>query len=135
MHALEPGFFVDRDTALDAVRASRAFNVFHRKGAFKFDLFPVCDDFSRQQIARRIWVQSDIPGLQGIEFAVASAEDTILAKLVWFRKGGEASERQWHDILGVVAVQGARLDQAYLREWADRLGVSDLLTRVTSSST
>ena len=60
---------------------------------------------------------------------VASPEDNILAKLVWFRKGGEVSDRQWQDIVNVLRIQGDRLDLSYLREWAARLGVTDLLKR------
>ncbi len=59
---------------------------------------------------------------------VASAEDTILAKLEWFRLRGETSERQWWDIVGVLKV-GADTDRGYLRRWSAALGVSDLLER------
>jgi hypothetical protein len=47
--------------------------------------------------------------------------------LLWFRKGGELSDQQWHDILGVMRVQAGRLDLGYLQEWAGELGVADLL--------
>lgn len=66
---------------------------------------------------------------------VTSAEDTVLAKLRWFRKGGETSERQWRDVLGIVAVQRGRLDLPYLTGWARRLGVEDLLTRALADET
>ena len=56
-----------------------------------------------------------------------SPEDTILLKLDWYRQGGESSERQWLDILGVFRVQAERLDGAYLDHWAAELGVGDLL--------
>lgn len=57
---------------------------------------------------------------------VATAEDTVLAKLCWFQRGGSVSQRQWSDALGVVRVQGKRLDLDYMREWAERLGVREL---------
>jgi len=57
------------------------------------------------------------------------AEDIILTKLEWNRLGGEVSDRQWREVLGVLAVQADRLDPDYLRKWAVDLGVADLLQR------
>lgn len=45
---------------------------------------------------------------------VASPEDTLLAKLEWYRISGEVSERQWRDVLGVLKVQAGRFDVDYL---------------------
>jgi hypothetical protein len=56
----------------------------------------------------------------------ASAEDTILAKLVWYRSGGEVSERQWRDVLGVIRATDDQLDRNYVRRWAEALDVLDL---------
>jgi len=64
----------------------------------------------------------------GSEIPVSSAEDTILAKLEWFRRGGEVSERQWGDVIGVLRAHTA-LDEAYLQRGAAELGVGDLLAR------
>jgi predicted nucleotidyltransferase len=61
---------------------------------------------------------------------VATAEDTILAKLSWYRAGGEVSQVQWADVQGVVGAQGEELDFEYLRGWAERLGVRDLLEKI-----
>jgi hypothetical protein len=57
------------------------------------------------------------------------AEDTILAKLDWYRMGGEVSDRQWRDILGVLKTREGELDLDYLRTWAIDLKVADLLER------
>jgi hypothetical protein len=43
--------------------------------------------------------------------------------------GEEISDRQWGDVLGVLRVQGERLEHAYLDTWATPLGVADLLER------
>jgi len=48
-------------------------------------------------------------------------------KLARYRAGGEVSERQWNDVLGIAAVQRQRLDREYLRRWAAHLKVGDLL--------
>lgn len=60
---------------------------------------------------------------------VATAEDTILAKLRWSRAGGEISSTQWSDVLGIIGTQGKLLDVEFLRECADRLGARELLER------
>ena len=60
---------------------------------------------------------------------VYTPEDTLLQKLRWYRLGGEVSDRQWRDVLGIVAVQGRSLDDSYLRSGADLLAVTDLLDR------
>ena len=128
---LGSAFYADAGMVSRAVAASRSFNLIHLASAYKFDLFPVGDDaFGRSQLARRKFTAGSITGLENIEFPVASPEDTILAKLVWYRKGGEVSDRQWSDILGIIKVQSDRLDVAYLKKWAGALGVSDLLDRV-----
>jgi len=61
--------------------------------------------------------------------AAITPEGTILNKLEWYRMGGEVSDRQWNDILGVLKVQGTHLDMAYLQRWAANLKVTDLLER------
>jgi hypothetical protein len=64
---------------------------------------------------------------------VKSPEDTILRKLQWYRLGGETSDRQWTDILGIIRTQGDRLDRGYLRTWASTLEVGDLLERALAA--
>ena len=66
-------------------------------------------------------------------FLIASAEDTVLAKLEWFRLGGGTSERQWWDIVGVLKV-GTDVDRVYLRQWAAALGVDDLLDQALAAA-
>jgi hypothetical protein len=56
-----------------------------------------------------------------------------LAKLRWYRSGGEVSERQWTDVLGILAMNPAA-DRDYLLAWAKRLGVEDLLARAFQES-
>jgi hypothetical protein len=69
-----------------------------------------------------------------LELAVATPEDVILSKLRRFHMGGKVSEQQWHDVLGVIAVQGDELDLGYLGEWAEYLGVRNLLEKALAES-
>lgn len=123
---LAGSFYFDIDTIRHAIQQRSSFNVIHLATMFKVDIFVSKGrPFDRQQLDRRqrLIVDPD----SGRTIYVATAEDTILTKLAWYRLGGEVSDRQWRDILGVLTVQGNRLDQAYMRRWAEDLGVSDLL--------
>jgi len=70
-----------------------------------------------------------------IKANVSSAEDMILVKLNWYRLGGELSERQWRDVLGMIKMQGKDLDLDYMQQWAQELEVSDLLQRALREAT
>ena len=89
--------------------------------------------FDRQSFERALHLPLDPEGC-GRTFEVTTAEDIVLHKLEWFRLGGEVSERQWADAVGVLAVQRGAIDLDYLRKWADELGVRDLLDRAVDEA-
>jgi alkanesulfonate monooxygenase SsuD/methylene tetrahydromethanopterin reductase-like flavin-dependent oxidoreductase (luciferase family) len=123
---LREKFYADELAIEHAIKAKKHFNVIDTDTMFKVDIFPSKrTEFEKQQLNRRQIVIID-PESQATAY-VATAEDTILAKLAWYRLGGEVSEQQWRDILGVLKRQRERLDFDYLRRWADDLAVSDLL--------
>jgi len=133
--ALKADFYADAEMIKEALTRGRPFNLIHYASSFKFDIFPLQkDEFSQTQFGRRQFAQTTSLG-DPIECAVATAEDTILNKLRWYRTGGETSERQWNDLRGILQVSGARLDLAYLNTWAPRLGVADLLERLLRERT
>jgi len=124
--ALQKSFYVASERIEDAVRRRSSFNVIHLETLFKVDVFCVGDEpHARLELQRR--QRFTVAADRVLE--VASAEDTVLHKLIWYRKGGEVSDRQWGDLMGVLQVQGERLDLDYLRRWAEELKVLDLLER------
>jgi hypothetical protein len=124
--ALSAEFFVDARALLDAARSGASCNAIHRATGIKIDLFRLRDrEFSRAELSRSAR-KSAAPDRT---LTVASAEDTILTKLEWYRKGGEVSDRQWRDICGLLKQQSGKLDEAYLVKWGQALGVTDLLQR------
>ncbi len=126
--ALENEFFLDAEMITDSIRRHSSFNIIHRESMFKVDVFnPDPRPFQRSQLTRAQRQTFEFETTLGANFA--SPEDTILSKLEWYRLGGEVSERQWRDILGVLKVRQGELDLDYLQKWAAELQVTDLLTR------
>ncbi len=129
---LEDRFYIDAEMIRRAIRHRSSFNLVHLATGFKIDVFiQGRGDFDRLEFARH--------GSHRLEdmardLVVKSAEDTVLRKLEWYRLGGEVSDRQWDDILGVLRTQGDRLDLDHLRHWASELGVADLLERALQAN-
>lgn len=126
--ALQNEFYIDDEMIAESLERHSCFNIIHRETMFKVDVFvPRPRPFLQSQMAR---AQKQTFAFETeISAKFASPEDTILAKLEWYRIGGEASERQWRDILGVLKTRGDALDLDYLRKWAGELRVNDLLER------
>lgn len=126
--ALQDDFYVDDEMIAEAIQRYSSFNLVHRETIFKVDIFIPCPrPFLQAQLAR---AQKRTFTLEHeVSAWFASPEDTILSKLEWYRLGGEVSERQWRDVLGVLKTQAGALDLDYLRKWASELNVGDLLER------
>ena len=130
---LQNEFFIDEEMIADAIRRNSSFNILHRETMFKVDIFiPSPRPFQQSQLARAQRQAFELDEEMSANFA--SAEDTILAKLEWYRLGGETSERQWRDILGVLKTRAGELDLEYLKKWANDLNVADLLERALKES-
>ena len=129
---LSDDYYIDDEMILVAIREQASFNIIHNDThndtAQKIDIFIAkrrAYDLTARARARPQPVSAD----GQFQLPVAAAEDVILSKLEWYRLGGEISERQWLDILGVMKVQSPTLDRAYLDQWAKELQVDDLLAR------
>jgi predicted nucleotidyltransferase len=130
---LQNDFYLDELAARRAVMQRRSFNAIHFESVFKIDFFVASEsEFDRQQLARRQLESISHDISQSIY--VATAEDTILAKLKWYRIGGEVSNTQWGDVVGILGTQEHVLDFEYLDEWAIKLNVHDLLEKVLRES-
>ena len=125
---LGPAYYLPFDQIRAAVEQRRSFNIIHLATIFKVDIFVSRRRPFDDQTADRARREALDEAADPLKLPIATPEDTVLAKLESFRCGGEISERQWWDIVGVLKV-ARDADRAHLRKWADALGVGDLLKR------
>ena len=130
---LAAAYYVPVDRLRSAIAARSSFNLIHLATMFKIDVFVSKGRPFDREAASRARAQAIDEAPDAPRFPVASPEDTVLAKLEWFRLGGETSERQWWDIVGVLKVT-ADADRMYLQRWAATLGVADLLARALADA-
>jgi hypothetical protein len=126
-------FEVDPEDFRAAVLHERSFNLIDEVELAKVDVFCVQPrGYQAEALARTVnlELERDDPFTT---VRVASAEDTIISKLRWYRLGGESSDRQWRDLKGVLQAQRGRLDDPYVDTWCKHFGLSDLLERLRAS--
>lgn len=132
LEALGRDFHVDRVAAERAARTGGSFTAIHLGEMVKVDFFVATEEkLHRLQLERRepVVLETSAPPLY-----VISAEDTVLAKLVWYRRSGEVLERQLRDVAGVLKTRGEGLDREYLVHAATVLGVADLLANALEAA-
>lgn len=131
--ALSKEFYADEEMIRDAIKHHGSFNLIHLETAYKVDVFiPKQRVFDQLQLQRRI--PSLIMANPDRSVYVTSPEDIILSKLEWYRMGGEVSDQQWRDILGVMKTRSGQLDLDYLRKLSRMLNVEDLFKRILRES-
>jgi hypothetical protein len=130
---IKDDFYISDQAMRQALSTCGSFNVIHFETSFKIDLFVQGPSaFEQQLLARSRKVESTVTGRRSL--CLVSPEDIVLLKLRWFRETGGTSERQWEDVRGVLAVQGEALDHEYLANWAERLGLENLLSRAIAEA-
>ncbi len=130
--ALGTDFEVDLDMLREAFAMRSCANIFYLPSVMKVDVFAVGrSDFDLSEFERK----RAVPVLRsGETLFVKSVEDSIVRKLLWFRDGGEVSDRQWRDIVGLLRINGESLDQVYLERWIQALSLGPLFQRAKAST-
>ena len=117
----EDQYYLSEEAARNAVAISSCFNLIHLATMMKIDIMVRKSDeyriheFSRKQLHQ----------IEDQPIFVVSKEDLILSKLDWARES--ESERQMDDVRNLLA---SGCDLEYLKQWAPKLQLTDILTRV-----
>jgi hypothetical protein len=131
---LRDAYYIDEDRVHDATVRRSSFNAIHLESMVKVDIFVLKSGaYDRAAFARRR-LENLGEGAVSYPLYIASPEDIVLGKLDWYRKGGQISEQQWNDVVGLLKVQHALLDWKYIQRWAETLGLSGLLTKALNDS-
>ena len=131
---LKADYYADPDVIHQAIVSGSSFNLIHLQTMIKIDVFILRNQAYDQRAFERKTVDHLEEGSSAAEFCFATPEDVILNKILWYRMGNQISEKQWQDIIGVIKVQNKKLDKTYLLQWADSLGIRDLLNKAVSES-
>ena len=83
--ALEAEHYIDEESIRDAVRHESSFNLVHYGTGLKIDVFIAADTEYEAGVRTRRVSEPIGAGADTRHLWIASAEDTILAKLAWYR--------------------------------------------------
>lgn len=120
------GFYVDGDSAFEAFRSRGQFNAIDPESGWKADLIFRRDrPFSTMEFSRRRPAQ-----LLGIEVALTSVEDLILAKLEWSELGD--SELQRRDLVQLLSSSWDSMDRAYVERWVSELNLRESWSEIVA---
>ena len=122
--SLGKGYYLNAETAIEAMKIRSMFNVIDNELGWKADLiFQQDKPYQLSKFKRRKRAK-----LWGIDLWMLTPEDIILSKLEWAKDSG--SEIQFRDVFGIVKLQWNKLDWDYIRHWAKILGVEKNLDTV-----
>jgi hypothetical protein len=131
--SLGADYYISTTAMQQANARFRTFNIIQPAKGFKIDCFVVGGrSFDQNVLQRRVRIPFDDAPDQPL--SVVSPEDILLLKLEWYRKGGETSDQQWSDVLGVLRSQSGNLDDDYLNRLAGELHIEDLLAKLRASA-
>jgi len=117
----ESDFYLEIESIIKAINQRLQFNIIHPSSGLKVDvMIPDRDSFNRSRFSRT--KRLNISETRSAEFA--APEDVIIKKLEYYQKGG--SDKHLRDIVSMMKISESLIDTEYLREWTEKLELSDL---------
>ncbi|MFH1360458.1 MAG: hypothetical protein ABIJ41_05400 [Candidatus Omnitrophota bacterium] len=117
-------FYVDDEMVRREVFNKGIFNLIHKEYVVKIDFIIRKESAFQTSVFNRKIRAS----FQGHELWLISAEDLILAKLLWAKDS--RSEMQLKDVKNLLNT-GQNLDRSYIEEWLNKLQLKDMFHKAT----
>lgn len=119
-------FLVDSMAIKDAIMQKFIFQILHLPTMLKFDFWLLKDEpFDQKRFKRKREVT-----IFGQPMVFASAEDTILIKLLWYKES--KIEKHLIDAAFVFQIQNKNLDKTYLTLWSKKQNTAKLLKELAT---
>ncbi len=114
----EPDYYVPQNRVKDAISSRNMFNLLHQTKIVKIDcVLRKDDEFQKLAFSNRRKIR-----FTDFDIWTISRDDLILSKLNWAKKS--RSEMQLRDVANIIR---NGYDKEYVKVWAEKLGVKDLL--------
>lgn len=118
-------FYLSEEAVRDAIQRQGQFNIIHPGSGLKVDVIINKETpFDRSRFARA----RSIRPAESYEAIFAAAEDVIIKKMEYYREGG--SEKHLRDITGILKVSAQEIDEGYIVEWSERLGLGPIWQKI-----
>lgn len=112
---LPDSFMIQLDTIKEAIENKNQFQILHLLTMLKMDFWILTDqEFDKNRFTRRKKIKLFNQFMQ-----MATPEDTIIQKLIWYSKG--EVEKHLIDAAFVLKIQRGNLDQKYMQFWIKKL--------------
>jgi len=120
--------YIDENMIKEAIRRKGEFNFIDSDSGLKVDFWVVKEsaeqppEFKNKKTKR----------ISGQDIYFVSPEDLILSKLRWYKESH--SSKHIEDIESVLRISGEKLDMDYIKKWAERLNVSEILNKIVKNN-
>lgn len=121
---LDPSFSVFEKEIQNALRKTSQFNLFHPDTGIKTDFWIA----KQTEFEKNKFQRAKKMAFQDLKINVISSEDLILNKLLWSKE--IRSEKHLNDCVGILKIQGEKIDIKYLKVWAIKLDIESLLEEI-----
>jgi len=116
--------YADENMIKDAIRHNGEFNFIDPNSGLKVDFWVIKEESPKPPEFRN----RKLKKISGQKVYFIAPEDLILSKLQWYQQ--TQSSRHLEDAESVLKISGKKLNMAYLKRWAGKLGVLEILKKI-----